>query len=244
MAGTLILAANSLGNPQDIPQRTLEAVRNADHVVFEEDRPGRVVLKAAGVTRSYWKFNEHDASQEILLAIKKALQNNKCVVYVSDQGCPSLADPGGRLAQLAQEMQAKVVVIPGPSSVTAALSACTFPTDRYVYVGFLAKDEGRRRQDLEFLGATPFPLVILDTPYRLLALLSTCAALWPARRGFIALDISGPEEHYRTGRFSDLVAEAQKNPSEKLNFVLIVSGAEASRGKAVMSYKPRGRTSR
>ena len=123
--GKLTVASNSIGNDKDVPQRTLEAIRSSDLLVFEEDRPARRLLKLAGVHRDYFKHNEHK-DNETLEEVRNYLIAGKSVFYCSDQGSASLADPGKELTSIAFELGVKIEVIPGPSSITAAISACPF----------------------------------------------------------------------------------------------------------------------
>ena len=122
---TLIIASNSIGNPKDIPSRTLEYIRTSDLLVFEEDRPARLLLKTAGVQRDYLKYSEHK-QKDTLDEIRSSFLNNKTVLYVSDQGCANLADPATDIIKLAYSLHIKIAVVPGPSSITSAISACPF----------------------------------------------------------------------------------------------------------------------
>ncbi len=122
------MAANALGNPSDIPLRSLEALRTADLIVFEEDKVARQTLKAASIHRDYLRLTEH-LELDTIDAVKKALKSGQTVVFMSAQGTPTLADPGKKLLDVAYAAGAHVSPIPGPSSVTAALSICHFSMD-------------------------------------------------------------------------------------------------------------------
>lgn len=151
--------------------------------------------------------------------VKQALEAGKTVVYMSDQGLPNVADPGHALLEMAYDLHARVSVIPGPSSISTALAACPFIRGPYIYTGLLPRESPGRRRMLKKLSAGGFPLVILDTPYRLPALFKDCISVFgPARPAFLALDISGNKEAFLRGTLGGL------NPTrhEKLNFILIV----------------------
>lgn len=221
--GCLIIGANSIGNPLDIPLRCLEAVRTADLLIFEEDRPARQVLKQAGVHRDYLRYTEHREilAEEELTACLKA---GKTALYMSDQGVPGLADPGQGLIAIALALQARLVMIPGPSSVTAALAACPFAIAQFHFAGFLPREQALRRARLKTLSELRCPIVLMDTPYRLRQVLDDCLAELPKSRLFLALDISGPEERYETGSPKALIGRSGDWPP-KLNFVLIIDKA-------------------
>ncbi len=217
------MAATHIGLVEDTPARTLSALKTSDLLIFEEDRPARLLLKSAEITRNYLKFNEHN-SKDVLELLKACLLEAKTAVYVSDQGSPTLADPGDKLLELAYKLGARVTVIPGPSSITAAISACPFPMKQFLYQGFLAQDPQEREQALARLVFCKHPVIILDTPYRLAALLQSCAKVLGQRRKiFLACDLTGKEEQFFLGSIAKIVEETRE--LGKKNFVLIISAA-------------------
>ena len=217
----LIMAANSIGNHEDIPSRALEALKEADLVVFEEDKIARQVLKRAKIHREYLKFSEHK-QQETLDLVRDALKKGQTVLYMSDQGMPNLADPGREFLQIAYKLDSAIKVIPGPSSVTAAISACPFNMERFFYRGFLPQEKQKRLSELKSLSKLDIPVIILDAPYRLQVLLEDCATSFSSNAAaFLALDISGENEAYLQGDFHSLI-KAVKGIGKKVNFVLII----------------------
>ena len=215
----LSMLSTDLGTRADIPTRSLEVLRTADLVIFEEAKLGRQFLKAAGVHRDFHLFSEHH-QQETLEAAKDIWRKGGTVSYMSDQGSANFADPGYQLVTLARSLKVSLRVVPGPNSVAAALSACPFAVERFTYVGFLARDESRRRQELERFGALNMPLVILDTPYRLGALLSSWEQTLPKRKGLLAIEIGNPDEEYWYGWPADI--RKQVGERKRHNFVLVL----------------------
>ncbi|MCB0416918.1 MAG: hypothetical protein KDD39_04665 [Bdellovibrionales bacterium] len=214
--GTLILAGTDLGNHADIPARSLEALRTGQLLVFEGNRNARAFLKAAGVHRDFLCYSEHE-ERESLEAVESALRQGQVVVYMSDQGMPNVADPGRALLQLAYRLGSNIQIIPGPSSLTTALAACPFSTERFYFAGFLPRDSGARRKALGGLQKHPVA-VVLDTPYRLRALLDDAVAVFGPKPALLALDISGPQEQFIFAPLPKIHA-----PEEKLNFVLVIA---------------------
>ncbi|MCM8540513.1 MAG: SAM-dependent methyltransferase [Lentisphaeraceae bacterium] len=218
------MAANSLGLPDDIPARSLEAVRTADLLIFEEDKPARLVLKTAGVHREYLKYNEQ-SQRNILETVRELLLEDKTVLYMSDQGCPTLEDPGYEVAKTARKANAKIQVIPGPSSLTAALSACPFSNKCFEFLGFPPREESQRKTFFRQMSGKKSLQIFMDTPYRLKRVLETCIDVFPEEaKGYIALDISGEDENYLTGNFKALYEEICEL-DKKLNFVMIINPA-------------------
>jgi 16S rRNA (cytidine1402-2'-O)-methyltransferase len=224
LKGKLIMAGNSIGMPIDIPPRSLEALRSSNMLIFEEDRPARAALKAAGIHRTYYKFNEH-GQDDTLDAMRDALKQKETVCYMSDQGMPTLADPGRALMEIAYELGVSIQVIPGPSSITAALAACPFLEDSFHYEGFLSRDADKRQREFRNIAKKQEPVVLLEAPYRRDKFIEQCEQhLGGNRKALLALDISGPEENYLYGSLGKLKKTSRSIPG-KLNFVLIVDRA-------------------
>jgi 16S rRNA (cytidine1402-2'-O)-methyltransferase len=237
--GKLVMASNSLGLAVDIPARSLAAVKDADLVVFEEDRGGRAVLKAAGIHRDYLRYSEHNQI-ETLENIVAALRDGKTVAYLSDQGCPGLADPGRAVVTAGNSAGATLTSVPGPSALTAAIAVCPFDLSSFYFAGFPPRDPGERQTRLQHLATLGQPVILMDTPYRMRTLLAACCTAWGDEHpATIAIDISGSEERNTTGPLAKLAEMAAK--FEKLNFVLIIErGKQKSGGFAPRAEAPQG----
>jgi 16S rRNA (cytidine1402-2'-O)-methyltransferase len=79
-------------------------------------------------------WNEAKSVAEILTCLSTGN-----VALVSDAGTPLLSDPGYKLVRAAREEGHRIVPIPGPSAVTAALSVSGLPTNRFVFWGFWSR---------------------------------------------------------------------------------------------------------
>lgn len=217
---SLIMASNHLGNEDDLPLRSKEALQNSDLVVFEEARPARKALKASGVKREFLLFNEH-AQKDTLEEVRRALKKGQTVCYMSDQGSPTFCDPGAELAATAHELEKEIQVIPGPSSLTAAMSACPFPINGFVFTGLLPRKKEERLAELKKYLSLKKPLITLDAPYRREALLESFEDLVGGKqKALLALDISGPEESYLYGSLKEIRKKTKS--LGKINFVLIL----------------------
>lgn len=233
------MAANSLGLTDDIPVRSLEAVRTADLLIFEEDKPARLVLKTAGVHKDYLKYNEQ-SQRDVLNTVREYLLEDKTILYMSDQGCPTLEDPGYEVCRTARKANAHIKVIPGPSSLTAALSACPFSNKNFEFLGFPPREESQRKVFFKKMHGKKGLQIFMDTPYRLKRVLETCVEVFPEEaKGYIALDISGEDENYLTGNFKALYEEVCAI-DKKLNFVMIINPMtfEKKKVKEAVQKKP------
>src|SRR5438046_2666289 len=77
--------------------------------------------------------------------IVERLEQGETVALVTDAGTPAVSDPGGLVVQRAIAAGAKIVPIPGPSAVLAALVASGLATDAgFRFMAFLPRDGASR----------------------------------------------------------------------------------------------------
>lgn len=170
MAGTLWVVATPIGNLKDITLRAIETLKSADLIACEDTRHASVLLKAHGVTTptsSYHSYSGPAKTEKII----EQLRAGKQVALISDAGTPGISDPGASLIHQAIEAGIAVQVIPGPSAVLAAVVLSGFPTDKFVFEGFLPVKSGARRTRLEALKEEARTIVIYEAPHRLLKFL-------------------------------------------------------------------------
>ena len=89
--------------------------------------------------RSCFDANEAERAGELA----DLLRAGKNVALVSEAGTPAVSDPGFRLIRAAIDAGARVVPVPGPSALLAALVASGLPTDRFLFLGFPPAQAGR-----------------------------------------------------------------------------------------------------
>ena len=207
----------------------LQAGASVETAPFQE---GERLLSHYGIRdKTVETLNEHNeaAATPHVLGFLRAGRN---VALISDAGTPVISDPGLILVQSAIGAAIPVVPVPGPSSIIPALTVSGFAIDRFVFCGFLSPKSGRRKTELHALRHEARTMILMDTPYRLLALLRDVGeALGGDRRVAIAFNLTQPGEMVLRGTASDLTARLEKK-NLKGEFVLIVEGRRArnSRG--------------
>lgn len=226
----LYVVATPIGNLADITIRALETLAGADVLACEDTRVTRVLLQRYGIQRSvaaYHEHNEAEATPQLIAAIEEG----RSVALVSDAGTPLVSDPGYRLVQMARERNLKVVPIPGPSAVLAALTVSGLPTDSFMFAGFLPAKAGQRKSRLEALSAVPATLVFFESPRRLAASLSVMAKVLGERHAVVARELTKLFEEVREGTLSELATHYENAGAPKGEVVVCV--APASRAKAM-----------
>ncbi|MBI4092547.1 MAG: 16S rRNA (cytidine(1402)-2'-O)-methyltransferase [Candidatus Kerfeldbacteria bacterium] len=164
--GILFVVATPIGNLGDVSGRALETLTTADVVVCEDTRVTKKLLDRYNVQARLLSVHQH-SSQARITEVIGLLRNGKTVALVADAGTPGVSDPGGMLAAAAYDAGVKVVAVPGPSAVTAALSVSGLPTDRFTFLGWLPHKKGRQTM-LQALVDSSYTIIFFESPHRIM----------------------------------------------------------------------------
>lgn len=144
--GTLFVVATPLGNLSDVTDRARETLAAVDAVLCEDTRVTSKLMAALGIEKTLISFHQHSGAGKTGEIVRR-LADGASFALVTDAGTPAISDPGGMLVEaVVRELgdDAKVVPIPGPSAVIAALSVSGFPADRFTFLGFPPHKKGRQ----------------------------------------------------------------------------------------------------
>jgi 16S rRNA (cytidine1402-2'-O)-methyltransferase len=218
----LYLVATPIGNLMDVTLRALETLAAADIVACEDTRVTRILLERYGIRQRTTAYHEHNANEAGPRLID-ALSSGKSVALVSDAGTPLVSDPGFRLVAHALEAGIRVVPIPGPSAVLAALTASGLPSDAFLFAGFLPVKDGQRRSRLEAFKAVPATLIFFESPRRVGESLAAMAGvLGEMRPAAIGRELTKAFEEMRNGSLGELAAHYQDAETPKGEIVICV----------------------
>ncbi|HMF42572.1 MAG TPA: SAM-dependent methyltransferase, partial [Polyangia bacterium] len=119
----------------------------------------------------------------------------------------------------------RVVPVPGPSALLAALVAAGLPTDKFLFLGFPPRKPGPRRRLFDSVRALPFTLVFYESPLRAGATLADLAeTLGAGRRACLARELTKPHEEIVRDELGALAARyATDRPLGEVT--LVVAGA-------------------
>ena len=222
--GTLYVVASPIGNAQDLSPRALETLRTVDLVLAEDTRSARKLLDGHGIgrrTQSCFDANEPArAAQAAAL-----LRSGGSIALLSEAGTPTVSDPGYRVVHAAIAAGARVVPVPGPSAVLAALVGSGLPTDRFFFVGFPPRKTGARQGLLAQLSSLSATLVFFESPHRIAATLADLVAvLGQDRPACVARELTKTHEEFLRGTLAEL---AERYASERPlgEVTLVVGGA-------------------
>lgn len=231
MPGTLFVVATPIGNRADLSPRASDTLRAADLVYAEDTRTARRLLSELGIdkpTRSCFDANEAARAAEITAA----LTAGKNVALVSEAGTPGISDPGFRVVRAAIDAGARVVPVPGPSAILAALVASGLPSDHFVFVGFPPRKGSARAKLVASLRALPWTIVLYESPVRTFdTLVDLAGALGHERPAVVAREITKTHEELARGTLGDL-ADRYRDARPLGEVTIVVGGARDDVGNA------------
>ena len=144
---------------------------------------------------------------------------------ITDAGTPTISDPGRALVTAVRDSGLELVVIPGPSAVTSALSVSGLPADRFTFLGFLPRRGSERRRRLEELLESRWTVVLFEAAPRLVGLLVAIAELGGGeRKAVVARELTKLHEEVRSGTLSELAGYYQEHPPRG-EITLLIEGA-------------------
>ena len=203
MDGRLFVVATPIGNLEDITLRALRVLGEVAAIACEDTRQTVKILNRYGLKKpliSYFQPREGQRIPEII----RRLEEGKDVALVSDAGTPGISDPGFPLIREALKKGLRVVPIPGPSAVTAALSAAGLPTHRFLFAGFPPPKAAGVRKLLEGLAREEATLVFYLPTRRLTEFLAAVIEILGDRRTVVARELTKVHEEFLRGTAKEL----------------------------------------
>ena len=224
----LHLVSTPLGNARDITLRALDVLRDADLLVAEDTRSLRRLMNIHGIPlagRRIMAYHDHSGDRD-RKAVLDALRQNASVAYASEAGTPLVADPGYVLARTVIGEGYRVLPVPGPSALIAALTVAGLPCDRFAFAGFPPSQRKARRRFLEALADVRGTVVLYESPRRTGATLQDAADVLGADRpAAMCRELTKKFEEIRRDTLGTL-AESLADAPLKGEVVLLIGSRE------------------
>lgn len=221
-AGALYVVATPIGNLADLSLRAIEVLSRADAVACEDRRVSGALLRHLGLNKPLVLADQHHerAGAQAVLA---RLAAGERVALVTDAGTPALSDPGARLVGAVAAAGHRVVPVPGPSAVLAALSVAGPAGDGFRFVGFLPAQGAARQAGVQRLADDRSAAILFEAPHRVAALADALAERCGSRRLTVVREATKQFEQVLTLPAADwpawLAADADRRRGE---FVLVL----------------------
>ena len=221
----LYVVATPIGHLDDISRRALDVLGAVETIAAEDTRRTLTLLRAFALEApNLIALHEHNELKAAEGLVRRLLDGGT-VALVSDAGTPLLSDPGFHLVRRCFEAGVPVRPVPGASAMIAAMSVCPLPLAGCRFEGFLPSRAGTRQAALTTLLESGQPVVFFEAPHRLRDCLLALDSLAPARRVFIAREMTKRFETYLVGRPAELVQQMDTTEQWRGEVVCILEGA-------------------
>lgn len=219
---SLYIVPTPIGNLGDITLRGLEILKAVTTILAEDTRTTSHLLKHYNIDKSlqsFHIFNEH----KVLKGLIERLRNGESMALVSDAGTPGISDPGFLLVREVLREGLPVECLPGATAFVPALVKSGFPTDRFVFEGFLPHKKGRQTI-LKQLALEERTVVLYESPHRLVKTLEQLLEFaGPDRHVSVSRELTKVYEETRTGPLAEVLAHFTRS-TVKGEIVIVIDG--------------------
>jgi 16S rRNA (cytidine1402-2'-O)-methyltransferase len=219
---SLFLVPTPIGNLGDITLRGLETLKAVDTILAEDTRTSGMLLKHYEISKplqSFHIFNEH----KTLAGLVQRMQGGETMALITDAGTPGISDPGFLLVRECLKSGLKIESLPGATALIPALVNSGFPTDRFVFEGFLPHKKGRQTA-LKRLAEEERTIILYESPHRLVKTLEQMVEFFgEARWVSVSRELTKFYEETFTGSLME-VTNHFKSKEVKGEIVLVIDG--------------------
>ncbi len=221
--GVLYVVATPIGNMKDITLRALEVLKESNFILCEDTRKTMKIMSHYNISGpKLLSYNEHNENKRIPEVVK-LLREGNTISLVCNAGTPTIQDPGYRLIKLLKEEGFKVLPVPGPSALIAALSVSGLPTNRFIFYGFLPRKKGKRESLYREWIEEEMTVIFYESPKRIKKIFKEIKSHkeFENRRVFIAREMTKKFESYTLLLIKNVDVE---DLPEKGEYVVILEG--------------------
>jgi 16S rRNA (cytidine1402-2'-O)-methyltransferase len=220
----LYLVPTPIGNLEDITLRAIRILSEVDTILAEDTRQTGILLKHLEIHKplqSYHIFNEH----KVLASLMERFKKGEIMALVSDAGTPAISDPGFLLVREALQNEIEIECLPGPTAFVPALVKSGFPTDKFVFEGFLPHKKGKQTR-LKFLAEETRTIILYESPHRIIKTLQGLAEfMGEDRLASVSRELTKLYEETQTNTLGELITYFQ-NQKIRGEFVIVIKGKE------------------
>lgn len=218
---TLYVVATPIGNLEDLSARALRVLGEVGAIAAEDTRVTSRLLARHGIRKPLISYRA-PVERRGLPRVMAALDEGD-VALVSDAGTPTVSDPGQALVTAAWAAGHTVVPVPGPSSVTAALSVAGYGGPGFTFLGYLPRKPGEMRRLAQSLADDPRPSIAFESPFRIRKSLELIAQVLPERSITVTRELTKVHEEVLRGTASEVLD--MLGDRARGEFTLVIAGA-------------------
>lgn len=156
--GRLFLIPTPLGKSSAnnaLPPAVVEQIRNIT-IFMVEQLPSAVTIlnwlqhPKPSYELTFHQLNKHTSAKEMVSYLSD-IKSGRDAGIISEAGAPGVADPGGKLVNMAHSQNIKVVPLVGPSSILLGLMASGFNGQSFCFHGYLPRESSKRCANIRTL---------------------------------------------------------------------------------------------
>ncbi len=219
---TFYVVATPIGNLEDITIRAIRILKEVDIVLCEDTRVTKRLFEKHGIVTQMFSYHAQSGEAKVDLILEK-IAEGKNIALVTDAGTPGISDPGSLLISTIREKfpDLKIVSIPGPSALTAALSIAGVPTHEFIFLGFMPHKKGRETLFKE-ISESERTIIFYESTHRILKTLKSLKQI--NKKVTLIREITKIYEEVLQGVASEILKTLTETPEkQKGEFVVIVS---------------------
>lgn len=154
---------------------SIELLTTLDVFLVENIRTARRTISGLKLGRvidqiTFLEVNK-DTPDHLVLNYLKLYAGKKDIGFMSEAGCPGVADPGAVATKFAHQLGYKVSPLVGPSSILLALMGSGFNGQSFAFNGYLPIDKAERKRSIGNLerlatSGTRQTQLFMETPFR------------------------------------------------------------------------------
>ncbi len=219
----LFIVATPIGNLKDITQNALEVLSKSDFILCENTLITSKLLGQYNIlNKKTLNYTDHTRDEEILEFLN--LAKHHLVSLVSDAGTPVISDPGYKLIKKAHELEIKVHLIAGASSLIGGVAASGLPSYNFAFLGFYGREKQEKLNILLKQGIT----VAFFVPARdILKTLSDLETKFTNSKVCIAREMTKLFEDIKTDSIDNLKTYYGEEQKQKGEAVLVIAPDES-----------------
>ncbi|MBA2406651.1 MAG: 16S rRNA (cytidine(1402)-2'-O)-methyltransferase [Chitinophagales bacterium] len=219
---SLFIVPTPIGNLEDITFRAIRILKEVDTILAEDTRNSGTLLKHFGIETkmtAYHQHNEHEMTERLVHQIKQG----QSMAIISDSGTPGISDAAYLLVRESIKQQINVICLPGATAFLPALMVSGFPTNNFLFAGFLPQKKGRQTKLRELLNED-CTIILYESPNRLEKLLEELMVIFgETRRVSVSRELTKLFEETKRGTLPELL-QFYKLKKVKGEIVVVIEG--------------------
>jgi len=201
--GTLYLIPTPVGNLEDITLRAIKVLKQVDLILAEDTRHSGMLLKHFNIETkmmAYHQHNEHQLTQPLV----QRMNAGENMALISDAGTPGISDAAYLIVRECIHQGVEVFCLPGATAFVPALLQSGFPTNEFLFAGFLPQKKGRQSK-LKSLSNEARTIILYESPNRLEKLLEEIREYFGQRMVSVSRELTKLHEETKRGTPSELL---------------------------------------